>query len=72
MAARSTKLTYDEYKHLETILEAGLGPAAEVKETTVDGNAYRKTLVLVLAGRELRFVGPWVTFEWKKASEEAK
>jgi hypothetical protein len=66
MAAKSTKLTYDEYKHLENILECGLGALAEVKETTADGDAYRKTLVLVLAGRELRFVGPWVTYAFKK------
>jgi len=57
MAAKSTKLTYDEYKALEMYLDTNI--AHEVIEKTVDGSAYRKMFILILAGRELRFVGPW-------------
>ena len=54
---RSTKLTYEEYKVLESALSGGA--FMEVTQRTVDETAYRKTIVLNLAGRELRFVGPW-------------
>ena len=54
---KSTKLTYDEYK----ALEANLDPMKKIEftERTADEGAYRKTIVINLAGRELRFVGPW-------------
>jgi hypothetical protein len=68
MAAKSTKLTYEEYKHLE----GRLADFEEVTERTADEDAYRKTIILILAGRELRFVGPWVTYALKKAEMEAK
>ena len=55
--AKSTKLEYLEYKSLETALAPG--QYNEVKETTVDGMAYRKTIILILGEREFRFVGPW-------------
>jgi len=57
MAAKSTKLTYEEYKTLEMYLRSEL--IMEFTERTADESAFRKTFVLNLAGRELRFVGPW-------------
>ena len=54
--SKSTKLEYVEYKALEGYLYPGFW---EVKEETADKMAYRKTIVLNLAGRELRFIGPW-------------
>ena len=55
--AKSTKLEYREYKHLERSLQAD--GYREVKEETQDGMAYRKTIILILGEREFRFVGPW-------------
>lgn len=66
--AKSTKLTYNEYKHLE----GRLADFEEVTERTADEDAYRKTIILILDGRELRFVGPWVTYALKQAEREAK
>ena len=55
--AKSTKLEYREYKALQTALD----PTGyrEVREDTVDGMAYRKTIIVILGEREFRFVGPW-------------
>ena len=53
---RSTKLEYLQYKALESYLKPGF---LEVREDTTDDMAYRKTIVLILDGREFRFVGPW-------------
>ena len=58
--AKSTKLTYEEYKDLEAALGAlEPRPYREVKEETVDGMAYRKTIILFLGESEFRFAGPW-------------
>ena len=55
---KSTKLEYNEYKDLEYALNPA-GHFHEVRENTVDGMAYRKTIILILGEREFRFVGPW-------------
>jgi hypothetical protein len=73
---KSTKLTYEEYKDLEGKLiwsytgdprASGVNYVSpiEVTERTTDEGAYRKTIILNLAGRELRFVGPWKHVEEK-------
>ena len=54
---KSTKLEYDEYKALEGKLVAGT--FHEIRQNTVDGLAYRKTIILFLGESEFRFAGPW-------------
>jgi len=63
---KSTKLTYEEYKAFEQYV-TGESVPDEFTERTAEEGAFRKTFVLNLAGRELRFVGPWVTYALKAA-----
>ena len=56
--AKITRLDYKEYKQLESALNPH-GYFHEVREETVDGMTYRKTILLILGEREFRFVGPW-------------